>query len=469
MGGAAYAVLAHVLFLASQPAPSWLLLVFAAAATGFANRSTPTSHVPLESETPPRWLFHSALLFLALTTGAIAVGSIATEPRAWDGIVAWGIKTAALTQEPSLQKAFFSDPIVYHHSPDYPLLQPLILAHVGSWVGPDVARLFFALLYVILIAVSGLTVARLTGNRKHGLIAAFAVGVTPCFINSGGGSADSGYGELFLAVSLTVACSAILLQDSSLLIAAAATLPLIKPEGTIYGAILVASTFIFAHRKLLSAALLGWACSLAIWLPTQISLAYGPRNFAPLFAVTGLAVCIYLARFALDRLGMGTRQRVILTATGALAAILITLLNESLLAAHDSPLIGHYMGGISRISDKISSLPEILLGLTKMALEPQRFGLTYVLLIGALALSYMNARTQAKALHIQSIVLSLALGLVVIGASFLLSPEADIQHHLRSSGGRLLSHWIGPCWLIIAIVTSRRLGEAHSSQHGQES
>jgi hypothetical protein len=41
----------------------------------------------------------------------------------------------------------------------------------------------------------------------------------------------------------------------------------------------------------------------------------------------------------------------------------------------------------------------------------------------------------------------LGLGLVAVIAAFLLSPEPDVQHHLKSSAPRLLSHWLGVVWL----------------------
>ncbi|MGK0157449.1 MAG: hypothetical protein ACI9SE_004430 [Neolewinella sp.] len=33
---------------------------------------------------------------------------------------------------------------------------------------------------------------------------------------------------------------------------------------------------------------------------------------------------------------------------------------------------------------------------------------------------------------------------------FVLSPEPNLEHHLRSSLTRLLLHWIGPIWLLNA-------------------
>ena len=49
------------------------------------------------------------------------------------------------------------------------------------------------------------------------------------------------------------------------------------------------------------------------------------------------------------------------------------------------------------------------------------------------------------------------LGLATTALAFVLSPEEELQHHLRSSLPRLLLHWIGPLWLLNACWLDRLL------------
>ncbi|MEO6594451.1 MAG: hypothetical protein ABIP94_06840 [Planctomycetota bacterium] len=54
------------------------------------------------------------------------------------------------------------------------------------------------------------------------------------------------------------------------------------------------------------------------------------------------------------------------------------------------------------------------------------------------------------------LVLFLLLGLLVIPIPFLLSPEPDLEHHLKSTLDRLLSHWLGAAVLVGGAVAAWR-------------
>ncbi|MCA8941766.1 MAG: hypothetical protein KDB80_04335, partial [Planctomycetes bacterium] len=46
---------------------------------------------------------------------------------------------------------------------------------------------------------------------------------------------------------------------------------------------------------------------------------------------------------------------------------------------------------------------------------------------------------------------------------FLLSPEADLRHHLRSSADRLLLHWTGAAWLLTGLWWGREIPKPDSA------
>jgi hypothetical protein len=124
--------------------------------------------------------------------------------------------------------------------------------------------------------------------------------------------------------------------------------------------------------------------------------------------------------------------------------LLALVLAQPLLTAQHSPLLGQYLGGLARLGDRIGELPQILFGLAEHALRPNRFGLSFAVL----PITLLVARRSA----VVPLFSWLGLGFVAIVAAFLLSPEPDVQHHLKSSAPRLLSHWLGVIWLCAGCV-----------------
>src|SRR5262249_33647687 len=138
-------------------------------------------------ERAPRWLAASTPLVVAAITGVLAWGALATGDRDWDGIVAWGLKANALAAAATLEQPLVARVDGFHHSPDYPPLQPLLVATIGRW--------WFPVAYALLAAVVGMAVRRRTGDGALACATALAVALTPDLIGTGGGSVDSGYAD----------------------------------------------------------------------------------------------------------------------------------------------------------------------------------------------------------------------------------------------------------------------------------
>lgn len=444
LGVAGFALLAHVLLLLGRDVSRWWLpaCALAGVGAGLSRRAGP----PPDGEPAPRWLFWSALAVIVVCAVALGYGAVATPARAWDGIVAWELKARALAAAPSLDHPLFSDPAVWHHSADYPLLQPLCVASLSRWFGDAASRSWFPAVWLAFVLAGGLAVARAYGPRR-GCWGAAALAAVPFFVNSSGGGADSGYAEITFAAALTVTAAALLLRDAVLLAAATFALPLIKPEGAVVAPIVAVTCFVLCDRRLWHAALAGAAVALALWLPLQQQLAYRPPAGPALpLGVLGLAAAAAAVRFALDRWRARPPLRAGLAVAAVLAALAVLVLAQPHLAESGSALLGGYLGGLERAAGKLGELPAILLGLLEYALMPRRFGLTFLLLAAVAVFALWRRRIAPEIAPLAGL---LALGVLAVVAAFLLSPEPDVRHHLRSSAPRLLSHWVGVAWLAI--------------------
>ena len=88
----------------------------------------------------------------ALSVGAVGLATFAvlsfgadqTPSRHWDGAVAWDVKNALLADDLTLDQAVFRDPAILHHSRDYPLGQPLLVAMVDRMDGRRPVALLLA-------------------------------------------------------------------------------------------------------------------------------------------------------------------------------------------------------------------------------------------------------------------------------------------------------------------------------------
>jgi hypothetical protein len=461
VAAAAFAFVAHLLLLLGAAVPAWLLpaTLFGAVAASLRGRSRAMAdeHAGGPTAAPaPRWLVVGGATTIAALAAALTYGSIATPSRAWDGVVAWDLKARALSHATTLAQPLFADAAALHHSPDYPLLQPLALASLAHWFGDDAARCWFGLLFVALAAAVGITVAASTQSRCVGWIAAVGVATTPFFANPSGGGADSGYAELLLANAIAAGAVGLVLTDAPLIAGAAVLLPFCKPEGSVYAALLAATSFVVAPRRVAIAAMLGGGAAAAIWLPLQFRLGHAEPSSTLAVLVPALALVGCVVRWRMDRAAARTSHRLLaLGLAGALALAVLGSVGDRL-AGHDSPLLGHYLGGLGRAPDRLAALPGTLFAMLGLLLQPNRFGLTLPLL-GLVLWHAARRGSQFAGLHAW-----LVGGAVVVAAATLLTPENDLHHFVRSSGARLGAHWLGTAWITIGIglaAASRPRGE----------
>ena len=148
---------ASALLAAGATVPDWLLLACGAA-------SVPLSRWILPSVALTRreiWTLAPIAAVLFVTFAALWFGADQTPSRHWDGAVAWDVKNALLTAELTLDQTVFREPAILHHSRDYPLAQPLLVAMLERWTGAG--RLVLPL--VCSCAVLRASMARLAGWR----------------------------------------------------------------------------------------------------------------------------------------------------------------------------------------------------------------------------------------------------------------------------------------------------------------
>jgi len=444
VGLAVFAWLAHAVLADDGTVPAVLLplcVVGGIAAGAWAAPAAPAA------ARAPRWLAAITLGLIAAITGVIAWGACATGDRDWDGIVAWGLKANALSAQPTLRQPLFEDPEILHHSPDYPLLQPLAVAAIG--------RVWFPLVYALLVALTGLAVRRRTGDGALACLVALAVALTPDLIGTGGGSVDSGYADAAHALALAAAAAGLLLDDALLVFAGALLLPFVKPEGTVHAIALALASLAFARPRLGTAATAGAAIALALWLPLQLRLAHAPPPDPALpLGVIAAAVLAIGARLWLRDRAFTPRARWLAAGAAAATGALLLLFAQPLFAASHTVLFAHYLGDLDRAAGKLASTPAIVLGLLATAFTPRRCGALFLLL----ALLACTPRRGTEGGVPRALVAFTALLLLTILAAFYLSPETDVEHHLRSSAPRLLLQLAGVGWLCAGAALAPRLG-----------
>ncbi|MCA8947893.1 MAG: hypothetical protein KDE27_00225, partial [Planctomycetes bacterium] len=341
----------------------------------------------------------------------------------------------------------------WHHSPSYPLLQPAVLANLARLFGAPAARLVFALLWLGLVLTAGLATWRSGLGSRRAAWVTLAVATTPFFVNPGGGGADSGYAEVFFAFALTAAAAGLLLGDGVLLAAATFLLPLLKPEGTVLVPIVALVLFVLGERRWWWPTLGAGGLALALQWQLQDRLVHHREAVSSVaawlpFAAVAIALVPIGIRWLLDRLGCGRGIRVSVAVGVAATGIAILL---ALPAGGEGAVLGQFLAGFDRIGGKLVDLPTILVGLPASALSLRRFGLTFWLLLPALWLLWRRRGDPVVAATLPVVGL-LALTLAAVFGAFLLSPETDVEHHLKSSAARLLSHQVGVIWLLIAVA-----------------
>jgi hypothetical protein len=427
--------------------PDWLLP--AALAVGWLSWPTRAQERP-DEVSPPRWLPWGVALVLGVVVAAVVYGAVATPSRHWDGAASFDAKAHWLTVAPTLQQPFFADPAVFHHSPDYPLLQPLLVAAVERLSVPGGGRLVFPGLFVLLLAIVHVALREARVRPLLRWCTVLAVGTTPMLVGPGGGAVDSGYCDLLLLVA-TTAMAAGLLQRSGPQLAVAILVAIAsKPEGLPYAAVAWLAAFVQGERRLLLAAAVGTAGGLGLWLPLQRALLHlpaegGAGNVA--LAVAAVAVAT-VGALAVDALARRSRRPMAVRVAVALGLPLTALACLPLFASElgsGPTAFGVYLTNAGRLWQNLPNLLPYGWGLVEYGVLRWHFGATFLLPIAALVALRCRGSGCAGPVAVFT-----GLGLLTTALPFLLSPEPDLQHHLRSSLPRLLLHWLGPCWLLAA-------------------
>ncbi|MCK5945424.1 MAG: hypothetical protein KAI24_25765 [Planctomycetes bacterium] len=447
------------LFVRGDGVPDWWLpfaigaglaagLLLPRAATGAANASDGRA---------PTWALLLAVLVVAVAFGAVAFGAVATPSRHWDGAASFDAKVFWLSHAPTLQQPFFAQPGVFHHGPDYPLLQALLVAMLERRV-PGCGRLVMPLLYLLLCGVVAVALRRRAVWPLLRVGVTVAVAVTPALLTPGGGAVDSGYSELLMLLATTVLAAGLLCR-SALWFGVGVLLAIVsKPEGTFYALVAATVAFVRADRELLRAALLAGLLAAITWLPVRAALLHvEPRTWTAFGALLAAAAAASVAL----RLSARAARPALVRWTIALGLPLLVLAAlpwlAPLVAEHSA--LGVYLRQAGNLLDGLGNLPAYLAAFGEHGFARLRFGAALLLPLAALA----AARAQRRRLGDAPLATFVALGLLTTALPFVLSPEPDLQHHLRSSLPRLLLHWIGPA-LLLSAAWLDELANAHADR-----
>ncbi len=440
LGGLAlFGAVAHVLLLTNAAVPAFTLPV----AIAVAGTAAAKVHFPPPAAAPaaPRWLPWLVLALVAILTGAVAYGALATTSRHWDGAAAWDARTRALTEHATLAQPFFADPAVLSPARDYPLLQPLVIAAGNTLLSGDAGRALFPALLVALALLVGTTVRR-AATPTLSWLAAAAVVCTPMLVKPSSGSADSGYGDTLLLICTTAIGAGFVRRDARFVFLGAFLAVLVKPEGLLHAALATAAAATLGERAVARGAALGLVLAAALWLPLQQRLV-GADPAAALPVLLALAVvCATLLAFdAIARRRVWSRHRRL--AAGAALAAIAAIAALVVLPATGGTLRA-YLGSAERALQQLDRVPAIAWGFVNYGLLRGDFGLVFWFVAIAVA-----AAARRRVLGESAPMLAfVAGGLTIAGAAFVLSPEADVDHHLKSSLPRLLLHWLGPAVLL---------------------
>jgi hypothetical protein len=383
----------------------------------------------------------AALLLGALAVATVAHGALATPSRNWDGAVMWDLKAAALTAAPTVEQPLFRDADVYCHSRDYPLLQPLVVAALERCALPGRALFPLALAALLAAVAAGARVAREPAAAPW---CTAAVALTPMVMAPTSGGFDSGYADGPLAALAAASALGVVLGAPVLIAAGTIAMALWKPEGCAYAATLVAATWLHGDRRAFAGAVLGAAVGGALALAQQHDLA-----------TCGAVTPVWPVLAAVAGAGVALAGDAVLRARGAargargLAVAAATLLAAAVLPWLVPPngSLGCHVADGARASARLARLPRIAAALAEWAWLQGRFALAFVLPL--LLRASLRARSTAPAAP--ALGTWLVLAVPVLALPFVLSPLDDVEHHLRSSLPRLLSHWIGAAWLWCAV------------------
>ncbi|MHC5063873.1 MAG: hypothetical protein ACYTG5_07850 [Planctomycetota bacterium] len=461
IGLAGFGLLSYLLLL--NGAAFWPISLPIALMLGIRLATVKRNEGPDESRPCPSWLKLTAILLLLSVLVALTYGAGVSPSRHWDGAVAWELKAWYLTQEPSLEQDFFRGEGVFNHSRDYPLLQPLCIAAGNRLLGDGYGRLIFPFLWVLLIALVGLVLERRCRRRYLPWLGMLALGLTPMLTNPVMGGADSGFADLFMAVAVLGMGAGIVLRNLPLLAAGILVSVFVKPEGMVYGFLPVLLFWCRGDRSEMHHSLASWCLGMAIWLPLQHELQQlgrGPGIFLPVcVGLLALAGLVILSDRLMLRMGLSTRGRWISVSSLAIIGLFASPLLVSALENQGGTL-AVYLSDASRPLERLPGIPVFLYGLVERGMLHGRFALGYTLLAVAIIGSIVCQRRLAA----RDLAAFLLLGMISLCLAYLLSPEQDLEHHLRASMDRLLLHWLGPALLVSILYLDQELSSAERAE-----
>jgi hypothetical protein len=438
-------MVAIVLVRSDGGVPDWWLPV----ALGLGALVPPPWVPPSRAGVRPSRVWNTTCaLLLAIAVAAVVYGALATPSRHWDGAVAFEPKAYWLTQAPTLAQPFFADANVFHHSPDFPLLLPLLVATTERLVGGGLGRLWLPLCYVLLLATVASTAWRAGWSRRLASLLVVCVGLTPYLLGPGGGAVDSGYADVALLLATTLLAAGLLLASPVELALGVVFAIACKPEGGVYALLAAFAAFVAGDRRGLVTVVMAIAAALALWLPTQLQLLHLPARSAVVATTLGIGAAVAglgAAGIAATQLGRAPlRLRwaaavfAMLTAAWALAAFAD--------AVPPASAIGRYMHRDEPWRDGLANLGAWALALVRHAVLRFDFGVTFVVVV---LLAWRRSRETPGHAGSLAATTFFATGMLVTALPFVLTFEADVQHHLRSSLPRLLLHWLGASWLFV--------------------
>lgn len=388
-------------------------------------------------------------VLLIAAVAMVAYGSLATPSRHWDGAVAWDLKAHYLADAPTLDQPFFRDPHVLVHSRAYPLLQPLLMAAGDRLFGSGGGRVVFPVLYAALALLIGVGLRRVGVAGSIAWLSAAGCVLAPRLANPTSGGADSGYADLLLLVATTAVAVGLLAKDPRLLATGGALAVMAKPEGMVYVGVAIAVAWCAGEGRRTRWVTLGWLVGAVAWLPVQGQLqrlddggAFGLRllPFGVAAAVLGTDALARYLRFGLR--ARVTSVALFLAAATAVLPWLPDAANPGFLGT-----LSEYLADPGRVVRRLQRLPLIAIGAIGYAMPPGSFALAFAApVVAAAAILWQRRRLPARV--VAAFVVG---GLSAVFGAFLLSPEEDLDHHLRSSMSRLLLHWLGPAMLLAGV------------------
>jgi hypothetical protein len=440
-------MVAVVLVRGESGVPEWWLPV--ALGLGFI---VPAPRVPGAAGGPATgWWRRVAALVLFVALVAVGYGALATPSRHWDGAAAFDAKVFWLSREATLQQPFFADPAVFHHSPDYPLLLPLLVAMTERLLGGGLGRLWLPGVYVLWLLVLAAALVRAGCERRVALAIVVAAALTPALLGPGSGAVDSGYSEPVLLLATTTIAAGLLLASPVDLAVGVVLALASKPEGIAYAMVAAWVAFVRGQRHLLLVVLAAFALGCTLWLPTQRQLLHEPAvgTWGLLAVVLGALSVLAAAGIGIDALAerssMAERWRYVV----GFAAIAAVPLMLPLLASAVPPTsaLGIYLHRGTGWCQGVAHLPAIAGAFAEHGLLRVQFGSTYLLAL--LLLAWRPGAAMSTTPAARTAATFFGLGLLTTALPFVLTHEEMVQHHLRSSMPRLLLHWLGPAWLFI--------------------